>query len=191
MKIYYRQALQLFGICFFLLQPIGTGAQVPDNPHEDNEGWKNRIIKELDLTKEQQATIQQFRKNKSGLKKMHLKVQLERLELIDLLKDEEASEKAVLAQLGKTNQVIADLNSTRVKNWLLLKSSLSPEQIRKLMHHVKQRAQHHQRGGGSGWGRFRNNGMGGGPPHEAPRGRPMNGRGPQGFAEGGDFPDIP
>jgi len=191
MKINYRQVLQLFGICFFLTQPSGAGAQIPNNPHEDIEGWKNRIVKELDLTKEQQATIQQFRKNKSGLKKMHLKVQLERLELIDLLKDEEASEKAVLAQLEKTNRVIADLNSTRVKNWLLLKSSLSPEQLRKLMHHVKQRAQHHQRGGGPGWGRFQNNGMGGGPPHGPPRGRPISGRGPRGFEEGGDFPDIP
>lgn len=151
-----KRSILLSFLCALLL--FGTQSALADS--SNREGYadmRSELFKQLNLTDEQKKVMKQFRKNKTEVQKLGLKIKIERLDLMELIRDEEATEEATLAQIGKVNDLMAEMNTARVKNMLLLKKSLNPDQMRKVMRfmfEMKESWHHddHRGGGYSRWG---------------------------------------
>ena len=137
---------------------------------ERKEEFREKMIKELKLTKEQQAALKKFREKRKEVREIGLDIRDKKDELVLLLKDESSSEQDIRKKADQLNDMMLKMNKSRLENMLELRSVLDGKQFKKFMRFIEKMRDRFQSGAHS-------SGRGGPPPHgRSPHG-PGHGRG--------------
>jgi Spy/CpxP family protein refolding chaperone len=127
--------LAILALCFAttaaLAQPGGFGGG-PGGKLAGSFG-KGQFIKELNLNDQQKEAVKAFRKEKAEVEKLSIDLRSEQEELREAAKDPKSDDKALLAMVERVNKLQGDINLRKIKNFISLRKSLSPEQLSQII----------------------------------------------------------
>lgn len=154
-------------------------------PHAGFGRWWNnpKIVEKLKLTDEQRKAMDQiFQEHREKLVDLRANVEKAEIEMEPLVRADQPSEQAVLAQIDKVAQARAELEKANARFLFALRAKLTPEQWKQ----VQEFRQNHE-GMGREWRRD-GRGPGNGQHHDEPA---PPAPGPQGQLDQGPASDLP
>ncbi|OIO36909.1 MAG: hypothetical protein AUJ74_00525 [Candidatus Omnitrophica bacterium CG1_02_44_16] len=142
---FLKISLPIAMITFLCFMPVALFAQVQpqqSDKNENREAIKDKIVKDLGLTEEQQAKFSEHHKNTAAKhKELRRAVRESEKQLREELAKYDADQGKIQAVAATVKKAQAELIDNRITDITALKSILTKEQFEKLQQKAKTRAE--------------------------------------------------
>ena len=138
MKPLNKQMMILAAIALGLVFSGAAYAKMFEEEGQPNKGNRDQVIKQLNLTPQQEAQIKQLQMfNRQKAKELFLRLKEKRKELADELDKERSNPIKIRALIAQLKNIQGRLIEQRVEDVLKMKEILTPEQYQKFSETLK------------------------------------------------------